>query len=115
MVVALACAIGLHWAFLHSFDWAIRLADIPIAASFPATLRCTFDGQDSCARGKAIAGGEETEKKSANRLPTKKIDGLMEPTVLALFPPASTSVSDGQEARLEALAYAPPKPPPRST
>ena len=114
MVVALACSIGVHWAFLQSFAWSAMFLDNLATTSFSAALQRTFDGKHPCALCKAIAKGKTSEKRSATLLSLKKIEGLRPSGVIALFPPASFLTTAEPEAFIEALAYAPPTPPPRS-
>ena len=114
MVVALVYSIGVHWAFLQRFARTTILADNLTTGSFSAAFQRTFDGEYPRSLCRTMAEGEETEKKSVTLRALKQLEGLSQSVVFALFPPASSPPIAGEEACFEALAYAPPTPPPRS-
>jgi hypothetical protein len=64
LVLALACSIGLHWAFLQSLAWTSMLADNLLRDSLAQAVIHTFDGQHPCLLCKAIADGKKSEKKT---------------------------------------------------
>ena len=114
MVLALACVIGLHWAFLQTFAWTTMLVDNLATTSFSAALQRTFDGKHPCALCKAIAEGKKSEKKADTLLRLKKFEGLSTPVVITLSPPASFPLIEALNASLETVPHAPPTPPPRA-
>jgi hypothetical protein len=114
MVLALACSIGLHWAFLQTFAWTTMLVDNLATTSFSAALQRTFDGEHPCALCKAIAEGRKSEKKADTFLRLKKFEGLSAAVVITVPPPASFPTIDAPNASLEAVSQAPPTPPPRA-
>jgi hypothetical protein len=114
MVLALACSIGLHWAFLQSFAWTTMLVDNLATTSFSAALQRTFDGKHPCALCKAVAEGKKSEKKADTLLRLKKFEAMSASVVLALSPPASFPPIAAPNASLEAFSHAPPTPPPRA-
>ena len=114
MVLALACTIGLHWAFLQSFAWTTMLVDNLATTSFSAALQRTFDGKHPCALCKAIAEGKKTEKKGDTLVQLKKFEGLSASVIVALPLPASFPPIAAPDAPLDAVSHAPPSPPPRA-
>ena len=114
MVLALACSIGLHWAFLQSFAWTTMLVDNLATTSFSAALQRTFDGKHPCALCKAIAKGKKSEKQADGLLRLKKFEGLSAAVAMALSSPASFPPIAAPNASLEVVAHAPPTPPPRA-
>jgi len=114
IVLALACVVGLHWAFLQSFAWTTMLVDNLATTSFSGALQRTFDGKHPCALCKAIAEGKKSEKKADTLLRLKKFEGLSASVAIALPPPASFPPIAAPNASLEAVSHAPPTPPPRA-
>ena len=114
MAVALACSLGLHWAFLQSFAWTTMLVDNLTTHSLGVALERTFDGKHPCPLCKAIAEGKKSEKKSDPLLPLKKFEALSQSVAFALSPPASFPTVEAPDAVFETLAHAPPTPPPRA-
>ena len=114
MVLALACVIGLHWAFLQTFAWTTMLVDNLASASLSAALQRTFDGKHPCALCRAIAEGKKSEKKADTLLRIKKFEGLSAPVAIALSPPASFPPIEVANVSLGTVSHAPPTPPPRA-
>jgi len=114
IALALACSIGLHWAFLQSFAWTTMLVDNLATTSFSAALQRTFDGKHPCALCKGVAEGRKSEKKADTLLRLKKFEGMSASVVLALSLPASFPPIAAPNASLEAFSHAPPTPPPRA-
>jgi len=113
LVLALACSIGLHWAFFQSVAWTSMLADNLRHDSLAQAVTHTFDGQHPCTICKAIAAGKKSEKKSesAPYFKTLEFPPALEDfalTVPARFgPPARADMVAGS------LSETPPTPPPR--
>lgn len=114
IVLALACSIGLHWAFLQTLAWTTMLVDNLTSTSFSAALQRTFDGKHPCALCKAVAEGKKSEKKADTLLRLKKFEGLSTPVVMTLSPLASFPSIEAPNASLETVSHAPPTPPPRA-
>ena len=74
----------------------------------------TFDGKHPCSLCKVVAEGKKSEKKSESNSPTKKLDGLRQTCAVAITPPATFPRIPPHATGHEALAHAPPTPPPRS-
>jgi len=90
------------------------LVDNLATTSLPAAFERTFDGKHPCPLCIAIAKGRSSEKKSNPLLPLKKIEGVTQAVVMVLSPPASFPPIARREAFVDALAHAPPTPPPRT-
>jgi hypothetical protein len=114
IVLALACSIGLHWAFLQTLAWTTMLVNNLTSTSFSAALQRTFDGKHPCALCKAVAEGKKSEKKADTLLRLKKFEGLSTPVVITVPPPSSFPTIEAPNAALEAVSHAPPTPPPRA-
>jgi hypothetical protein len=74
MVVALCCAIGLHWVALQSVAWAIMIVDYSKRGSLCQAITQTFDGAHPCSLCHVVSKGKNSEKKQDLRLPAPKID-----------------------------------------
>jgi hypothetical protein len=113
LVCALACSIGLHWAFWQAVAWTNMVASYSRDATLAEALTKTFDGKHPCALCKQIAEGKRTEKKSEQQNELKKFE----------FPCASANPALGARIRFgpifgplvshRLLIYTPPLPPPR--
>jgi hypothetical protein len=86
MVIALACSIGLHWAFFQSLAWVGMVVSYSQEASFTEALVKTFDGSHPCALCKEIAEGKQSEKKSDLPLQWKKFEFSYARTVFLFTP-----------------------------
>jgi hypothetical protein len=114
LVLALACSIGLHWAFFQSVAWTSMLADNLRHDSLSQAVTHTFDGKHLCPLCKAIADGKKSEKKNEGTPFFKTLE----------FPPATQDFVLTIPARFaspspacflaETLSKTPPTPPPRS-
>src|ERR1035438_7892946 len=89
MAVALACSIGLPWAFLQWFAWTTMLVDNLTTNSFFVALQRTFDGKHPCPLCKAIAEGKKSEKKSDTVVSLKKFEALSQSVAFDLSQTAS--------------------------
>jgi hypothetical protein len=114
VALALACSVGLHWAFLQSFAWSTMLVDNLTTSSFSVAIQRTFDGKHPCALCKAIDEGKKSERKSDTLVSLKKFEGLNEPVSVVIFPTASFPTIDAQDATFETILPTPPTPPPRA-
>jgi hypothetical protein len=113
LVLALACAIGLHWAFLQSLAWTSMLAGNLRRDSLAQAVTHTFDGQHLCPLCKAIAEGKKSEKKSqwVPCFKTLEFPPATEDFVLTV--PARFALPAGPGMTARALFQTPPTPPPR--
>jgi hypothetical protein len=73
-IVALCCAIGLHWLVLQSVAWTTMLIEHSKGASLCQAIAQTFDGAHPCSLCHAVNKGKNSEKKSDLQSPTPKMD-----------------------------------------
>ena len=114
IAAALACSIGLHWGLFQSVAWMGMVVSYSQDAPLKEALAKTFDGKHPCPLCKVVAEGKKSEKKSEATLSLKKFEGLNQALAIVIFPPASFPSIEAQEVFPEALAHAPPIPPPRT-
>jgi len=113
-IIALCCAIGLHWIALQSLAWTTMIIDYSKRAPLRAAITQTFDGAHPCSLCHAVSTGKNSEKKPDLQWSTPKIDMICGPSANRISPPfvsfeyASTSYSSFE------IGHSPPVPPPRS-
>jgi len=113
-IIALCCAIGLHWIALQSFAWTTMIIDCSKRAPLRAAITQALDGSHPCSLCHAVDSGKNSEKKSDLPSATPKIDmicatqttALMRPFVRFAYPIISFVCS--------ASALSPLVPPPRT-
>src|SRR5207249_6297810 len=113
-ILALCCAIGLHWFALQSVAWTTMIIQFSKHAPLRMAITQTFDGAHPCSLCHAVNAGKNSEKKSQLQSPIPKIDILCLARTLHLIPPwgsyeYTTIAFPSFESR-----YPPPVPPPRS-
>jgi hypothetical protein len=113
LVLALACSIGLHWAFFQSLAWTSMLADNLRHDSLAQAVTRTFDGQHPCPICKAIAAGKKSEKKSEFAPHLKTLEFPPAPENFVLTAPARFGLPARADTVAEPLPERPPTPPPR--
>ena len=113
MVMALACSIGLHWAFFQSLAWVGMVVSYSQEASFTEALVKTFDGSHPCALCKEIAKGKQSEKKSNMPIQWKKFEFSYARTVFVFKPSTHFWKILTTEMFGELLPNQPPVPPPK--
>ncbi len=114
LVLALACSIGLHWAFLQSLAWTSMLADNLRRDSLAQAVTHTFDGKHPCRICKAIADGNKSERKSQWMTCFKTLEFPPATEELAFIAPASFALPFDAEFAARSILETPPTPPPRS-
>ena len=85
-IVALCCAIGLHWMALQSVAWTTMLVQNAKHASLCKAIAYTFDGAHPCSLCHAVNAGKNSEKKSDLSSVTLKIDMIFAPRPSLLVP-----------------------------
>jgi hypothetical protein len=113
-IIALCCAIGLHWIALQSLAWATMIVDYSKRAPLCAAIAQTFDGAHPCSLCHVVNTGKNSEKKSDLQSATPKIDMICAPradTIVRLFVPFEYAARDYFSVD---LGRSPPVPPPRS-
>jgi len=112
-IVALCCAIELHWVALQSLAWATMIVDYSKRAPLCQAITQTFDGAHPCSLCHAVNVGKNSEKKSALQSLTPKIDMICvswAASLLRLFVPFQYAARDFS---FDQVGRSPPAPPPR--
>jgi hypothetical protein len=113
-LVAVCCAIGLHWVALQSVAWTNMLITYSKRGPLCQAITQTFDGAHPCSICHLVNVGKNSEKKSDLQALTPKLDMicvcravcLWRPFVLFEYPPRDFSFCQ--------FVQSPPVPPPRS-
>jgi hypothetical protein len=113
-IVALCCAIGLHWIALQSFAWTTMIIDYSKRAPLCQAITQTFDGAHPCSLCHAVNTGKNSEKKSDLQSSTPKIDMICAARALRLPPPFRPFEFAAANFSLTERRQSPPVPPPRS-
>jgi hypothetical protein len=112
-IVALCCAIGLHWLALQSIGWTTMMVQNAKRASFCESVKRTFDGAHPCSLCHIVNKGKASEQKREIQTSSAKIDIICAARPIwllprsALFAYVSPAFSRGE------VAHSPPVPPPR--
>jgi hypothetical protein len=112
-IIALCCAIGLHWIALQSVAWTTMIIDYSKRAPLREAVTQTFDGAHPCSLCHAVSTGKNSEKKSDLQSPTPKIDMICASSTSRLiqpFIPFEYPVGDFCSSE---IGRSPPVPPPR--
>jgi len=112
-ILALCCAIGLHWIALQSVAWTTMIFEYSKHAPLRAAITQAFDGAHPCSLCHAVNTGKNSEKKSDFQSPTK-IDMICAARTILLLPrfvPFQYATSDFSSSESRS---SPPVPPPRS-
>jgi hypothetical protein len=113
-VVALCCAIGLHWVALQSFAWATMIIDYSKHAPLCQAIAQTFDGAHPCSLCHVVNKGKNSEKKSDLQSPTAKIDMICVWRTASLLRPFVPFEYVARDFSSSKIGRSPPVPPPRS-
>jgi hypothetical protein len=113
-ILALCCAIGLHWIALQSVAWTTMVIEYSKHAPLCQAITQTFDGAHPCSLCDAVNKGKNSEKKSDFQSPTPKIDMICAPHAISLPPPFVRFEYATNSFHLSQCRSSPPVPPPRS-
>jgi hypothetical protein len=113
MVIALCCAIGLHWFVLQSFAWTSMLIEYSKRAPLCQAIAQTFDGGHPCSLCHIVAKGKASEKKSDIQSPVPKIDIICVARVIRLIPLLAPFQYTFRDFYVSEIVQSPPVPPPR--
>ncbi len=112
-VVALCCAIGLHWIALQSFAWATMIIDYSKRAPLCQAIAQTFDGAHPCSLCHVVGKGKNSEKKQDLDSPASKIDMICASFATGIVQPfVPFEYAAGDSFSFE-FGLSPPVPPPR--
>jgi hypothetical protein len=113
-ILALCCAIGLHWLVLQSLAWTTMVIEYSKHAPLRAAITQAFDGTHPCSICHAVNTGKNSEKKSDLQSPTARIDMICPPGASH----QSRSFVPFEYASINffffGIGHSPPVPPPRS-
>jgi hypothetical protein len=112
-IVALCCAIGLHWLALQSVAWTTMLIEHSKVASLCQAIAQTFDGAHPCSLCHAVNKGKNSEKKSDLQSPTPKIDMICVTRATQLSPLFAPFDYGACNFSSPEITHSPPVPPPR--
>src|SRR5947207_5869224 len=87
MILALCCAIGLHWIALQSLAWTTMVIDYSKHAPLRAAIAQALDGSHPCSLCHAVNSGKNSEKKSDLQSSTPKIDMICVTRAIRLVTP----------------------------
>jgi len=113
-ILALCCAIGLHWIALQSVAWTTMIFEYSKHAPLRAAITQAFDGAHPCSLCHAVNTGKNSEKKPELQSPTPKIDMICAAHALRLLPPFRPFEFAAANFSLTERRHSPPVPPPRS-
>ena len=113
-ILALCCAIGLHWIALQSFAWTTMIIDYSKCVPVRQAITRTFDGAHPCSLCHAVNTGKNSEKKSDLQSSTAKIDMICAARALRLLPPFRPFEFAVANFSLTERRHSLPVPPPRS-
>ena len=113
-VLALCCAIGLHWIALQSIAWTTMVLDYSKQAPLRQAITQTFDGMHPCSICHLVNKGTNSEKKSDLQPVTPKIDIICTKRAITLLPPFVHFKYLAGDFSFSEIGDSPPVPPPRS-
>ncbi|HWY49875.1 MAG TPA: hypothetical protein VNW72_00170 [Chthoniobacterales bacterium] len=114
MVLALCCAIGLHWIALQSLAWTAMVVQYSKCARLGQALEQTFDGAHPCSLCHVVNKGAASEKKSGAQSPPSKIDIVCVARTFQLLPRSVEFDYAASNCSIDEFEHSPPAPPPRS-
>jgi hypothetical protein len=114
-IVALCCAIELHWVALQSVAWATMIVNYSKRASLCAAITQTFDGAHPCSLCHIVNRGKTTEKKPDLQVLTPKIDMICTKRAITLVQPIVHFDYAAGDFSVSEIGRSPPVPPPRNS
>jgi len=114
-IVALCCAIGLHWLTLQSIAWTSMIIDYSKRGTLCQAIAQTFDGAHPCSLCHIVDKGKTSEKKSDLQLFTPKIDIICTNGVITLIQPCVYVDYVTGDLAVFKIGESPPVPPPRNS
>jgi hypothetical protein len=112
-IIALCCAIGLHWMALQSVAWTTMLIENSKHAPLRVAIAQTFDGAHPCSLCHGVSAGKSSERKSDLQSPTQKIDIICLSTATRLSRPSVPFEYASTSCPAFEIGHSPPTPPPR--
>jgi hypothetical protein len=115
LVLALCCAIGLHWIALQSVAWTAMMIQNVKRAPFCQAVERTFDGAHPCSLCHVVNKGKASEKKSNTQSSLPKIDIVCVARTFQLLPKSVQFEYVVSDCALFQSGHSPPVPPPRDS
>jgi hypothetical protein len=112
-ILALCCAIGLHWVALQSVAWTTMVIEYSKRAPLCQAIEQTFDGAHPCSLCHVVKAGKNSEKKSDLQSPAPKIDMICVARPIPLLPTFTSFEYAANIFQSSKIGYSPPVPPPR--
>jgi len=114
-ILAICCAIGLHWVALQSVAWTAMILDYSKRGSLCNAITQTFDGAHPCSLCHIVDRGKTAEKKSDLKLLTPKIDMICTKRAITLVRPIAYIDYAARDFTVFQIGESPPVPPPRNS
>ncbi len=112
-IIALCCAIGLHWIALQSLAWTSMVVQYSKCARLGQAIEQTLDGAHPCSLCHIVNKGTASEKKSGAQLPLSKIDIVCVARTFQLLPRSVQFDYPASDCSPGEFEHSPPVPPPR--
>jgi hypothetical protein len=112
-VLALCCAIGLHWVALQSLAWTTMIVQHSKCGPLAQALEQTFDGAHPCSLCHVVNKGTASQKKSSAQLPLSKIDIVCVARTFQFLPRSVQFDYAASNCSPDESEHSPPAPPPR--
>jgi hypothetical protein len=113
VIIALVCAIGLHWTLLQSVAWVTMIVDYAQTGPLKEALIKTFDGKHPCNLCQIVTEGKKSAKPQELQQQISKLDLCVAQPRPALFPPAVPQLDINPGMLASQYADSPHHPPPR--
>jgi hypothetical protein len=113
-VIALCCAIGLHWVALQSVAWAMMIIDYSKRAPICQAITQTFDGAHPCSLCHVVSKAKNSEKKQDLPSWASKIDMICASLTNGIVRPFVPFEYAAGDSFWFEFGPSPPVPPPRS-
>jgi hypothetical protein len=112
-ILALCCAIGLHWIALQSVAWTAMIVDNAKRVSLCDAVAKTLDGAHPCSLCRIVNKAKAAEKKSDLPPLTPKIDIICTQRAITLVSSFISFDFPNSNFPVSKVGESPPVPPPR--
>jgi hypothetical protein len=112
-ILALCCAIGLHWVALQSVAWTTMVIEYSKRAPLCQAIEQTFDGTHPCSLCHIVSKGKNSEKKSSLQSAAPKIDMICVVQPIRWLPRFTVFEYAVNGFPSSDIGFSPPVPPPR--
>ena len=112
-ILALCCAIGLHWVALQSVAWTTMVIEYSKRAPLCQAIEQTFDGAHPCSLCHVVSKGKNSERKSSLQSVAPKIDMICVVQPIRWLPRFTVFEYPVNVFPSSDIGFSPPVPPPR--